>query len=61
MLIRFAKTIKKPRLHPSNDREDDKLYEESMEERRRLFDRLPMYKSDLKFEEEKIKMFYKVI
>lgn len=56
--LEFAKTIKKPALYFSSDRELDPQYLEDLAERNREYDRLPMYKANLRFEEERIKMFY---
>ena len=56
--LEFAKTIKRPKHTTSPNRIDDEEMQKEIEERKKLFDRLPLYKKNLKFEEEAIKMFY---
>lgn len=45
----------RPKHTTSPEREVD---EEDLKERNRVYDRLPMYKKNIKFEEEAIKMFF---
>jgi hypothetical protein len=56
--LEFAKTIRKPKLTTSPRNGEDEEYEKEIEERKKHFDRLPLYKKNIKFEEEAIKMFY---
>lgn len=56
--LEFAKTIRRPRMANSPDAESQKDLERFIKERDEVYDRLPLYKANIKFEEEKIKMFF---
>lgn len=56
--LEFAKNIKRPKVTSSPERVTNKELEEDLK-RDSMDDRLPLYKKNLKFEEERIKMFYK--
>jgi hypothetical protein len=48
----------RPKLNTSPERDQSKELDDEINERNIVFDRLPMYKKNVKFEEERIKMFF---